>query len=122
MKTKIYHLILKIKMLRRGVFVSTLPKLSSARDCTHLGLVSGSVVKTRNVLLHFFTEFRFVFGGNMRTYEELMEDSRNEAFNIMVSQAKNIRADAVIGVRIQNSSIAEGASEVLVYGTAVKFD
>ncbi|MCK4501109.1 YbjQ family protein [Candidatus Babeliales bacterium] len=109
-------------MLRKGIFVSSLPTITPARKCTDIGLVSGSVVKTRNIFLHFFTDFRFVFGGNMRTYEDLLLESRNEAFNIMMEQAEFAKADAVLGVRIQNSSIADGASEVLVYGTAVKYD
>ena len=95
--------------------------LSQTRPFTEIGLVKGSVVKTGHAFQHFATSFRFVFGGNMKTYEDLLNETRSEAIDLMVKEAECYGADAVIGVRIQNSSIMEGASEILAYGTAIKY-
>ena len=62
-----------------------------------------------------------IFGGELRGYTELLSDSREEATERMIEQAKSIGANAVLNVRYSTSSIAAGAAEIFVYGTAVEF-
>ena len=61
-----------------------------------------------------------IVGGEMRAYTELLNESRNEAISRMMQQAQALGANAVINVRFSTSSVAQGAAELYVYGTAVK--
>ena len=91
------------------------------RSFVEIKLVQGQAVRTRNIFSSFYGDFRFIFGGRMKIYQELLKTTRDEAVEDMLTQAESVGADAVLGFRIQNSSIEEGAAEVLAYGTAVKF-
>ncbi|WP_031517875.1 YbjQ family protein [Desulfofalx alkaliphila] len=85
-----------------------------------LGLVKGSTVKTRHLGKDIMAFIRMLFGGNVKEYSDLLESARREAEEIMIREARAKGANAVIGVRYASSQIAQGASEVIVYGTAVK--
>ena len=61
-------------------------------------------------------------GGELKGYTELLEESRHEAVSRMVAQAQSVGANAVVNVRFATSSVASGASELYVYGTAVTVD
>ena len=63
-----------------------------------------------------------VVGGELKGYTELLQDSRTEATERMVAQAKSMGANAIVNVRFATSSIAQGASELFAYGTAVRVD
>ena len=63
-----------------------------------------------------------IFGGELKGYTELLQESREEAINRMVEQAQSIGANAVLNIRFSTSSITQGASELFTYGTAVKLD
>jgi len=60
-----------------------------------------------------------IVGGELKGYTELLEESRHEAIARMVKQAQSVGANAVVNVRFATSSVAAGASELYVYGTAV---
>jgi uncharacterized protein YbjQ (UPF0145 family) len=106
-------------MSKARVVISTLQ--TASRPFVEIKLVQGQAVRTRNMFATFFGDFRFIFGGRMGIYQELLKTTRDEAVEDMLTQAESLGADAVIGFRLQNSSIEEGAAEVLAYGTAVKF-
>ena len=63
--------------------------------------------------------FKNIFGGELKGYTELLSESREEAIERLKQQAAALGANAVINVRFSTSSIAAGASEIFVYGTAV---
>lgn len=63
---------------------------------------------------------RMLFGGNVVEYADLLENARKEAEEKMIREAQAMGANAVIGVRYSTSQIAQGVSEIIVYGTAVK--
>ncbi|ONI47189.1 hypothetical protein AN643_00560 [Candidatus Epulonipiscioides saccharophilum] len=86
-----------------------------------LGLVSGSTVQSKNVGGDLVAGLQNFVGGELKGYTEMLEDARKEAINRMIYKAKVLVADAIIGVRFTSNTIAQGAVEVLVYGTAVKF-
>jgi uncharacterized protein YbjQ (UPF0145 family) len=88
----------------------------------HLGLVQGSTVRSKHVGRDMMAGIKNIFGGELKGYTELLEDSRQEAVNRLQQQARAIGANAVINVRFSTSSVAQGASEIFVYGTAVKVD
>jgi len=86
-----------------------------------LGVVSGSTVRAKHFGRDFLSGLKNIIGGELKAYTELLGDSRKEATQRMIDQASQLGADAVVNVRYSTSSIAAGASEIYVYGTAVTF-
>jgi uncharacterized protein YbjQ (UPF0145 family) len=89
------------------------------RITTHLGLVQGSSVRAKHVGRDIMASLKNIFGGELRGYTELLQESREEAIDRMSKQAKAVGANAVLNVRFSTSSIAAGAAELFAYGTAV---
>ena len=85
-----------------------------------LGVVRGSTVRARNIGRDIGAGFKNIVGGEIKTYTEMTKDARDEAYNRMVNEAIDKKADAIIGVRFMTSMVMQGASEMLAYGTAVK--
>ena len=85
-----------------------------------LGIVKGSTVQTKNIGKDIMAGLRGLIGGEINEYTEMMDESRKIALDKLIKQAKEIGADAVINIRFSTSSIMDGASEILVYGTAVR--
>ena len=85
-----------------------------------LGLVKGNTVRARNIGRDIGAGFKNIVGGEIKTYTDMISNSREEAYNRMVNAAIDLGADAIIGVRFMTSMIMQGASEMLAYGTAVK--
>lgn len=85
-----------------------------------IGICRGSVVKARFFVRDIFASFRNILGGEVNEYSELLEESRDEAYSRMMKSALEMGADAVVSFRFSTSTIMEGSSEILAYGTAVK--
>lgn len=88
----------------------------------HLGLVQGSSVRAKHVGRDIMASLKNIFGGELKGYTELLQESREEATRRMVAQAEAVGANAVLNVRYSTSSIAAGAAELFAYGTAVILD
>ncbi len=86
-----------------------------------LGMVSGSTIQSKNIGKDFGAGLKSLVGGELKGYTEMMEEARSVAEQRMVEQAIRLKADAVVNVRYTTSAIMAGASEVMVYGTAVRF-
>jgi len=86
-----------------------------------LGLVKGSTIQSKNVGRDITQGFKTLVGGELKSYNQMMNDARALATKRMVEEAESMGADAVINVRYSSSAIMAGAAEVIVYGTAVKF-
>ena len=86
-----------------------------------LGVVSGSTVRAKHFGRDFLAGLKNIVGGELSSYTELLGESRNEAMQRMIKQAEQLGAEAVVNVRFSTSSIAAGASEIYIYGTAVTF-
>ncbi len=91
------------------------------KETEPLGIVQGTTVQSVNVLKDFGSGFKSLVGGELKSYNEMMNKARSLAVDRMVQSAKNLDADAVVGVRYTTSSIMQGAAEILVYGTAVRY-
>ena len=102
------------------MLVSNLEILPNRRIVRHLGLVQGSSVRSKHVGRDVMASLKNIVGGELKGYTELLQDSRNEATERMLEQARGIGANAVLNVRYSTSSIAAGAAEIFVYGTAVE--
>ena len=88
----------------------------------HYGIVQGSTIRAKHVGRDFMAGLKNIFGGELKGYTELLRESRQEAVQRMIEQASHMGANAIINVRFSTSSIAQGAAEILTYGTAVKVD
>ena len=86
-----------------------------------LSLVKGSTVQCKNVGKDILSGFKNLVGGEMTAYTEMMDEARAIATRRMVEEAQHLGADAVANVRYASSAIMQGASEIMAYGTAVKF-
>ena len=89
------------------------------RVVRHFGLVQGSTIRAKHFGRDFAAGLKNIVGGELKGYTELLQESRSEATSRMVAQARNLGANAVVNVRFTTSSVAQGASEILAYGTAV---
>lgn len=93
----------------------------SGKETQMLGLVTGSTIQTKNVGRDITQSFKTLVGGELKAYNEMMNDARALATKRMVESAQNMGADAIIGIRYSSAAIMQGAAEVVAYGTAVKF-
>ena len=84
-----------------------------------LGVVRGISVRSRNLFGTFGAKVEALFGGNVTILTTLCERTRQEAFDIMLTHAHQMGANAVVGVRYDATELMAGVSEVLCYGTAV---
>ena len=83
------------------------------------GVVSGSSVRSKHVGRDIMAGLKNMVGGELKGYTELLEESRAQATERMQAQATQMGANAVVNVRFSTSSVAAGAAEIYVYGTAV---
>ncbi len=86
-----------------------------------LGIARGSTIRARNIGRDIFAGLKNIVGGEIKEYTKLMADAREQALQRMIENAEQLGADGVVNVRITTSQVMQGAAEILVYGTAVKF-
>jgi len=91
------------------------------REVEPLGLVRGSTVRAKHIGSDIVASLRNIVGGEVKEYASLMAGAREQAFDRMVAEAGKLGADAIIAARFETSNIAQAASEILAYGTAVRF-
>ncbi|MCA8906904.1 MAG: YbjQ family protein [Rhodospirillaceae bacterium] len=85
-----------------------------------LGVVRGNAVRARHVGKDIMAGLRNLVGGEVTEYMKLLAEAREQALDRMIAQAQGMGADGVVTVRFMTSMIAQGAAELLAYGTAVK--
>jgi len=86
-----------------------------------LGVATGSTIRARNIGRDIVAGLRTLVGGELPEYTEMMAHARNQAIERMLQKAKELDADAVVGVRFSTAMVMQGTAEVMAYGTAVKF-
>jgi len=86
------------------------------------GVVTGNTVRAKHVGRDIMAGLKNIVGGELKGYTELLQDSRTEATDRMVQQARSMGANAVVNVRFATSSISQGAAELFAYGTAVRVE
>ena len=90
-------------------------------DYEILGLVRGSTIQTKHLGQDLTQSLKTLVGGELRAYTDMMNQARDLATERMAGEAARLGADAVVNIRYATSAIMQGAAEVMVYGTAVKF-
>lgn len=91
------------------------------RQVEALGLVKGSTIQSVHLGKDIGSLFKTIVGGELTSYNEMMNKARAMATERMVKEAEALGADAVVSVRYSSASVMQGAAEIMVYGTAVRF-
>lgn len=91
------------------------------KEIEALGLVKGTVVQSKNFGKDFMAGMKTLVGGEITGYTEMLNEARQIAVKRMVDEAEALGADAVVNVRYASASIMQGAAEITVYGTAVRY-
>jgi len=103
------------------IVVST-DRIAGKKVVRTLGIVRGNAVRARHIGKDIQALFRNIVGGEIHEYTKLMAESREQAIDRMVEEARALGADAVVNTRFVTSMIAQGAAELLAYGTAVTLE
>jgi uncharacterized protein YbjQ (UPF0145 family) len=99
--------------------VTTAFEIQGYRVKQNLGVVRGIVVRSRNIFVNIGAAFQTLVGGNITAWTKLCEQTRAEAFDILIQHATELGANAIIGARYDATELGQGVTEVLAYGTAV---
>ena len=99
--------------------LSTTHCIEGKRIVKQLGLVRGNTIRARHIGKDITALLKNVVGGEISDYTKMMAESREEALDRMIAEAKSKGANAIVGVKFATSEIMQHASEILVYGTAV---
>lgn len=99
--------------------VTTAFELPNFHVTQNLGIVRGIVVRSRNIFVTIGASLQTIVGGNITAWTKLCEQTRADAFDIMLQHATEIGANAVVGARYDTTELSTGVTEVLAYGTAV---
>jgi len=104
------------------MIITNIDQVPGKRIVEHYGLVSGSTVRAKHLGRDIMASLKNVVGGELKGYTELLTEARNEAMARMQAQAAQLGGNAIINVRLATSAVAQGASELYAYGTAVKVE
>src|ERR671928_2244059 len=119
LQTRAPYAISDPKLTVSGQMVTTAFELPGYRVRQNLGVVRGIVVRSRNLFVNIGAIFNSMVGGNITAWTNLCEQTRRDAFEIMIQHATELGANAIVGARYDATEVAQGATEVLAYGTAV---
>ncbi len=106
--------------LRTDMLICTTDGVAGRDIAQVFGLVRGSTVRSKHIGTDIVSGLKSIVGGEMTGYSSLMAGAREQALDRMISDAQTMGANAVVGFRMETSSIMAGASEIVAYGTAVR--
>ncbi len=101
--------------------ILTTTETITGKDLEMLGIAKGSTIQTKNFGKDITQSFKTLVGGELKAYNEMMNEARALATKRMVEEAEGMGADAIVCVRYASASVMQGAAEVMAYGTAVRF-
>ena len=104
------------------IIVTNIESVPGKRIVEHYGLVAGNTVRAKHVGRDIMASLKNIVGGELKGYTELLTEARAEATERMLAQAAALGANAIVNVRYSTSSVAQGASELYAYGTAVRVE
>ena len=93
----------------------------TGKELDMLGLVKGSTIQSKNIGKDITQSFKTIVGGELKAYNEMMNEARALATKRMVMEAEELGADEIVKIRYASSAVMQGAAEVIAYGTAVRF-
>ena len=101
------------------MLITTSENIPGKNIVSTVGYVKGSSARARHAVADVFASLKNIVGGEVEEYSRLLQQTRDQAVDRMMADAEKKGANAIICFRIQSSTIAQGASEVVAYGTAV---
>ncbi len=101
------------------MLVTTSENIPGKKILSTIGYVKGSSARARHAVADVFASLKNIVGGEVEEYSRLLQQTRDQAVQRMIADAEKQGANAIICFRIQSSTIAQGASEVVAYGTGV---
>ena len=104
------------------MILTNVESVPGKRIVEHYGLVQGSTIRAKHLGRDIMASFKNIVGGELTGYTELLVEARKEATDRMMAQGKELGANAIVNVRYSTSSVAQGAAEILSYGTAVRVE
>jgi uncharacterized protein YbjQ (UPF0145 family) len=105
-----------------AAMVTTAFELPGYRVVKNLGLVRGITVRSRSIFGTLGASLQTIVGGNITLFEDMCEQTREQALNLMMEHAAEHGANAVVGVRYDANEVMQGVTEVIAYGTAVQVE
>jgi uncharacterized protein YbjQ (UPF0145 family) len=102
------------------MIVTTTEQIEGKRITETLGLVRGSTIRARHMGHDIMAGLRNIVGGEVKDYTVMLAQAREDALQMMIEQAENMGANAIVGTRFVTSMVLSGAAEIVAYGTAVK--
>ncbi len=104
------------------MLISNIETIPGKEIVEYFGLVNGSTVRAKHLGRDLMAGLKNIVGGELKGYSELLQESRAEAMDRMVSQAKSTGANAIVNIRFSTSSVAQGAAKLYCYGAAVRVE
>ena len=102
------------------MIITNVETVPGKKIVAHFGLVSGNTIRAKHVGRDLMASLKNLVGGELKGYTQLMQESRRQAMDRMIEQARQMGANAIINVRFSTSSVSQGAAELYAYGTAVR--
>lgn len=93
----------------------------SGKELETLGMVRGSMIQSKHLGRDILSGLKTIIGGELGSYSKMMNEARDKATERMAAEAEALGADGIVNIRYSSSAIMQGAAEILVWGTAVKF-
>lgn len=104
------------------MILTNIETIPGKRIIEHYGLVAGNTVRAKHVGRDIMASLKNIVGGELKGYTELLQEARLESTQRMIAQAQALGANAIVNIRFSTSSVAQGASELYAYGTAVRVE
>jgi uncharacterized protein YbjQ (UPF0145 family) len=104
------------------VKICTTPNIAGSEIVESLGLVRGATVRSKHIGTDIIASIQNIFGGEQHGYSSLLAAAREQALDRMIADARMKGAHAIVGFRMETSTIMAGSSEIVAYGTAVKIE
>lgn len=103
------------------MFITTTFSFDGYRIVQYKGLVRGIIVRSPTITQGIFGGLKNIIGGRIGAYTEMCEQARQQAYDSMLQHARELGANAIVGVRYDAAEVVSqgSATEVLCYGTAV---
>jgi len=106
-------------MAKNKFLVVTINEIPGYKISKVLGVAKGSTVRSKNIVMDIGAGLKNLVGGEVKTYTQMANSARDEAYNRMINNAIEMGANAIVGMRFSTSMIMQGASEMVAFGTAV---
>jgi len=108
--------------VRNGMFITNIETVPGKSVVEHFGLVSGNTIRAKHLGKDILAGLKNLLGGELKSYTKLLQESREQAMERMIEQARQLGANAIVNIRFSTSSVTQGAAELYAYGTALRVE